>query len=324
MLPEAHARYQACDYAGVVELLGRLPRESLLAEPAEAVLLAHSARRVGGVDDLLEFVDETVEAARARDPAILCDALNLRGGILFERGRVQAAERTWCDLVDVATTADEPQFVARASNNLGVAAILSMRLESAIGSFHRAVSAYLRLSHARGLAQSHTNLGIIYREMDHEQETYANFQRALTWAHAAEADEELARIEGELALYHLYLCKDVNAAQSTAQQALDRYTSLGQPIGVAHVTRVLGLIAIARGQFDAAEELLDRALATAVQYNIKLLQGETLLALAANAQWRGALPRKFNCEEQAREIFAGLSAEPWGAQVAMRMQQLGR
>lgn len=324
MLSEAHARYEACDYVGVVELLGRLPRELLLAEPAEAVLLAHSARRVGGVDNLLEFVDETVEAARNSDPAVLCDALNLRGGLLFEQGRVQAAERTWCDLVDVATTVDEPRFVARASNNLGVTAILSMRLENAISSFHRAVSSYLRLGHARGLAQSHTNLGIVYREMDHELETYANFQRALTWGHAAEATEEIARTEGELALYQLYICKDFSAARTTAQEALERYTSLGQPGGIAHVTRVTGLIAIAKGQYAAADELLDRALIAARQYNIMLLQGETLLGLAANAQLRGALPQKFTFDEQAREIFGALSAEPWGAQVALRMQQLGR
>lgn len=319
---DARARYDAQDYAGVVELLAPLARRELLAEPANAFLLADSARRVGGVGDLLELARATADAARRQDPTVLCDALNLEGVLLFERGHTQAAERTWCDLVEVATSVDEPQFVARASNNLGITAVLSMRLDDAIASFQRAVSAYLRLGYARGLAQSHTNLGIVFREMDQEHESFASFQRALTWAYTAESMDDVARAEEELALFHLYIGKDARAAIATARKALDQFEELRQPSGIAHCSRTIGVIAFAQRHYHEADDMLNRALSMAREYNLQLLQGETLLALAALAQQRASMPESFTFRQQAAAVFADIDAEPWGEQVARRMAQI--
>lgn len=299
-----------------------MPREELLADPAQAIILANSARRVGGVEDLLSLVQGAVEAARVTDPIVLCEALNLEGALLFERGMVQAAERSWCDLVEVATLGDQPQFVARASNNLGVTAILSMRLTDAITSFQRAVNGYLRLGYARGLAQSHTNLGIVFRELDHEQESIASFERALTWGDTAESPEEIARTEEELALYHLYICKDTSGAQQIAQRALERFTELAQPRGIAHASRVTGLVAFASHRNRVAEDLLICANNLARENNLELLQGEILMALSVVAQRRGSSPERVTFHEQARAIFAAVQAEPWGEQVARRMHQI--
>jgi tetratricopeptide (TPR) repeat protein len=319
---DARDRYDAHDYAGVVELLGHLSREELLADPAQAFLLANSARRVGGVEDLLEFVRQIAQVARERDATVLCEAINLEGALLFEQGHVRAAERAWCDLVEVATSVDQSQFVARASNNLGITAVLSMRLEEAIVSFQRAVNGYLRLGYARGLAQSNTNLGIVFREMDHEQNALASFERALTYGYTAEAIEDVARAEEELALYYLYICKDTSTAHTLAQQALERFNELRQPGGIAQASRVAGVVALAEHQDAAADELLNRALASARSNQIQLLQGETLLALAVLAERRRARPERFTLQEQARAVFAAVSAQPWGEQVARRMEQL--
>ena len=319
---DARDRYEAHDYAGVVELLGDLPREELLADPAQAFMLANSARRVGGVDNLLEFARAIAQAARGGNATVLCEALNLEGALLFEQGHIQAAERTWCDLVEVATSVDEPQFVARASNNLGITAVLSMRLEDAIASFQRAINSFLRLSYPRGLAQSHTNLGIVFREMDHDQNALMNFERALTWGYTSEAMEDVARAEEEMALYYLYIVRDVRTAHDMAHQALERFKELRQPGGVAQASRVAGVIALAQHEDATADEVLNHALAAARTSNTQLLQGETLLALAVLAQRRGARPERFTLQEQARAVFAAVSAQPWGDQVARRMDQI--
>lgn len=319
---DARSCYEAFDYEGVVRLLGHLPRADLLAEPERAFLLADAARRVGGVDDVLQLTMQAAHAARSSHSELLCQILNLEGILQFERGLTQAAERTWCDLVEVATSVDEPQFVARASNNLGITAVLSMRLDDAIASFQRAVSAYLRLGYARGLAQSHTNLGIVFRELDQEHEAWASFQRALTWAYTAECMDDVARAEEELALFHLYLIGDRRTALATATTALERFQELRQPGGIAHASRTIGVVALAQRDFGHAADSLERALELARAHRLQLLEAETLLALACLAYRRGSPPQSVMMQQQAHEIFEKIDAEPWGEQVARRMTQI--
>ncbi|HEX6558159.1 MAG TPA: hypothetical protein VF021_01825 [Longimicrobiales bacterium] len=323
VLEVARQHYDARDYGSVVQLLRDLPRAGFTELPELGFIMADSARRVGGVDDVLELAIDVVAAARAAgDSRVLCDALNLQGVLLLEHGHPQAAERAWCELVVVASETDDPQYVARASNNLGISAILDMRLPDAINCLQRACAAYIRLGYARGLAQTNLNLGIVFREMDHEEESYAHFQRALTWAYAADGMDDVARIEQELALLQVYLTKDLATAAENAQMALQRFTSLGEPAGTADALKVIGVVAIANHDADEAQAALDAAIGLAREMKLLALEGETLFALAAVARLRHAYPDGYKLEQQAQAIFREMGAEGWAEQVRKRMMSL--
>ena len=323
-LETVRADYQSRNYADVVTALASAPRESLLAAPELGYMLADSARRVGGYDDVLTLITDVAEAARtAENNAVLCAALNLQGVILLERGQAQAAERTWCDLVIVASAADDPQFVARASNNLGVAAILDMRLETAITNFQRAISAYLRLGYARGCAQAHQNLGIVFRELDHVQEAHRHFEQAITFAHTADCSDDIARAEQEAALLVVYAHEDLQRAEDLAQQALERFALLRQPGGTAEAFRVLGVIALARRNRTEAMQSFQTALAIAQERHLRLLEAETLTGIARVARLSGDSPAAYQAQQHAEEIFADIGAAPWGQQLRRRMDAIG-
>jgi len=320
VLDVARQHYDARDYGSVVQLLRDVPRASLVAVPEMGFIMADAARRIGGVDDVLELAIEVVAAARAQhDSRVLCDALNLQGVLLLEHGHPQAAERAWCELVVVATESDNAQYVARASNNLGVSALLDMRLFDAINCFQRACSAYVRLGYAKGLAQSNLNLGIVFRELNHEEESYAHFQRALTWGYAADAMDEVARSEHELALLQVYVTNDLDAAAQNAQQALQRFTSLGEPAGTADALKVIGIVAIAQRKPDDAQAAFDASIGLARQAGLPVLEGETLFGLGAVARLREQFPEGYQLEQQAQAIFRAIGAEGWGEQVRKRM-----
>lgn len=325
MITDATAQYKARNYAAVVQILGGAPRDALLANPDQGFMLADAGRRVGNVANVQELIADVVEAARKqRADLVLCNALNLQGVLLLEAGHALAAERAWCELVVVATEADNPEFVARASNNLGVAAILSMRLDDAITSFNRSVAAYLRLGYSRGLAQSHQNLGIVFRELDHEKDSLASFERAMTWAYTADCMDDVARAEHELALLLLYAGKDTETAAVTAQQALNRFTDLGQPAGRAEALRVIGVVEMARRNFDPATKALSESLEIARTCGQRLLEAEVLLALAwlPSAGAGVELQKRSYLIGRAEAIFEEVGATPWGAQVRKRMEGL--
>jgi tetratricopeptide (TPR) repeat protein len=323
-LDSVRAEYQSRNYGEVVTALAAAPREVLLDAPELGYMLVDSARRVGGYDDVLRLITDVAEAARARgNNPVLCSALNLQGVILLERGQAQAAERAWCDLVIVASAADDPQFVARASNNLGVSAILDMRLETAITNFQRAISAYLRLGYARGCAQAHQNLGIVFRELDHAQEAHAHFEQAITFAHTADCPDDVARAEQETALLVVYAHEDLRRAEDLAQQALERFALLRQPAGTAEAFRVMGVVALARRNRAEALQSFQTALAIAQERHIRLLEAETLTGIARVARLNSDAPVAYQAQQQADEIFSTIGAVPWGQQLRRRMDAIG-
>ena len=323
LLDAAREHLENRNYAEVVRLLGRVPREDLLQVPEQGYLLADAGRRVGGIDDSLGLISAVVDAARTqRDNEVLCRALNLQGVMLMECGQSQAAERAWCDLVIVASEADSPQYVARASNNLGIAATVNMRLETAISSFQRAISAYVRLGYARGCAQSHQNLGIVFRELDHLQEAHQHFQQAMMFARSVDCPDDVARAQQESALLMVYGSEDLHRAGELASQALDKFSELRQPAGTAEALRVVGVVALARGSTDEAEQTLQNALTMARDLKLRLLEAETLLGLAAIARRKHDAPSSYTLQHQAHLIFDEIGAVPWGEQVQRRMAVL--
>jgi tetratricopeptide (TPR) repeat protein len=324
-LDSVRANYQARRYADVVAAVAASSPDAWKSTPELGYMLADSARRVGGYDgDILALITDVADAARAAgNTSVLCSALNLQGVIQLERGQAQSAERVWCDLVIVATAADDPQFVARASNNLGVSAILDMRLETAITNFQRAISAYLRLGYARGCAQAHQNLGIVFREMDHVQESHNHFEQAITFANTADCDDDVARAEQETALLMIYAREDLARAGELARQALERFSLLRQPAGTAEAFRVMGVVALASSNRDEASHSFQTALTIAQARQLRLLEAETLTGMARVARLHGEAPASYQMQQQAEQIFLDIGAAPWGQQVRRRMEELG-
>ena len=324
-LDHIREEYRARNYQQVVQSLLAIPREVLLNVPEQGYMLADAARRVGGYPDILGLVEDVVVAAQARgDSDVLCSALNLQGLILLEQGRTAAAERAWFDLVIVATAADDPQSVARASNNLGAAATIDMRLSTAIANFQRAIASYLRLGYARGCAQAHHNLGIVYRELNHMQEAHKHFRNAITFAQTADCIDDVARAEHETALLMVYAKEDLTVAQQLAQRALDKFTQLEQPAGTAEALRVIGVIALARHRLDEAEQALANALRVAQDLKLRLLEAEVLAAQARVSALQNDARRSQSHQHHAETIFRDINAESWGQQVLRRMDDLAK
>ena len=216
----------------------------------------------------------------------------------------------------------EQRDVARASRNLGVAAIRDMRLEAAIANFQRANSSYLRLGHARGCAQAHQYLGIVYREMDHAQEAHKHFGNAITFARAADGIDDIARAERETALLMVYAREDLEHAHQCATQCLEKFSELKQPAGTAEALHAVGVVALARQRFDEAQQALTEALRIATDLELHILQAETLLALARLARLQNDEPRAYLLQQTAANLFKATGAHAWGKQVQRRMEAI--
>lgn len=319
LLERARALDRQRAYPELATLLEGVAPEERLREPELGLLLADVSRRLGRGDEALALA-EAVEAPlrRGGHDRLLRSRYNLVGMLLFERGEIDAAERIWLELLEDAQAGSDSEWLARATQNLGVVYTLTDRAEEAMTSHARAIAAYQRLGHRRGLAQAHQNLAITYRDAGHPERAERHFAEAARHAREDGSEDELARVEQERALLIL-LGGDVAHARSTAHNALRRFTRLGDPAGQAEVHRVLGLTAFAAGDLADARRELDAALLAG---GTRLLQAEVHAALAALERVRGDSAAAATHDSLADEGFAALGAGGWGERERQRLARI--
>ncbi len=315
VLERARALEADRDYVGLARLMERLPATELLAEPELAYLLADARRRAGDRRGALELARALLPACQRRgNDRLYRRRSNLEAICLFELGELDGAEAEWGRLLDAATVAGDDALVARASQNLGIVLTVTGRREEAVVMHERAIAAHQRLGDARGLAQAHNNLAIAYRDLGLFAEADRAFRRAMAHAQADRSDDELGRIEQEWSLL-LAARGEVAVAEVTAMRSLGRFRLLGQAVGAADTMRVLGIIALWDGRPLEARVRLGQALLRARELHARLLEAETLAALACVAHLEGDPAAYRRDEALAGAIFEELSAVAWGRRV---------
>lgn len=319
LLEQARALNRARDYPALAQLLESAEAHVRTADPELPLLLADVWRRLGRADESLALA-HALEPRLRRDghDRLLRHQQNLLGMLLFEGGEIDAAERTWLALLDDAQRAGDSEWVARATQNLGVVYTLKDRARDAMTCHTRAIAAYQRLGHRRGLAQSHQNLAIAYRDAGYSDQADQHFREAATHARADGSQDELARVEQERALL-LLLSGDVALARSTAQSALRAFTRLGDPNGAAEAWRVLGLAALAVADHDEARAAFTRALEPGGN---RLLHAEVHAALAELERQQGRTAEAEASAAEAARTFGELGASGWGAREQDRIRQI--
>jgi len=293
-LDDARALRAAGDWRALADRGAATPPEVLAAEPEVAYAYAAACRHLGDARRAVQVAELARDEARRHGNRLLsAEAVNLIGNACFEQGRLEDAERSFAELLQGAADWGDEEFTARASNNLGVISNVRGRRDLALGYYERAAAAYQRIGNFFGLAQTHQNLGISYRDLGFDADADAHFRRAMEMVDAARAAgvaraetdlESLVGIaETERALLRAR-AGDGALAEALARRALQRFRDLGEPWGQADALRVLAAAARAAGRDSDARALLDQSLEIAREHNY-------LLPLAEVQRDRGLLLR---------------------------------
>jgi tetratricopeptide (TPR) repeat protein len=251
-----------------VEVMG--PGET----PELEYLLADALRRVGRSGDAIELAHRAERgASRNGDRRLLLRAINLLGMLAFESGSLVSAGEWFDKLLERATEWTDDEFVARASNNLGILANVRGERELAMTFYQRATAAYHRLGHLRGIAQTSYNLGISFRDLAFPEEAERHYVQAIRYAEMSKSEDVIALAETERA-YLRVLSGDGALAESMAARALERHRSMEDPGGSANAMRVLARAAEVRGELDLALRRLEQASALTERCDDPLLGAE--------------------------------------------------
>jgi tetratricopeptide (TPR) repeat protein len=273
-LVEARALAKMSEWGALCERVSALPEAAVVAEPELAVLYADSCRRIGQALRSLE-VGERLESSvrRTGRKDLTLRLTNVIGMALFEAGRMEEAARRFQALLDDATAWRNVEFTARAANNQGIIANVQGRRDLALSCYQHALAAYQGLGHFRGLAQTHHNLGISYRDLGLHAEADAHYRRAIEFGRKAGSEDVIALAELERAVLRA-MAGDGRMAEALARRASHRFRRLGDPVGRAEALRVLAAAARADGRNRLAEKRLDAAFAVAREHQDQLLLAE--------------------------------------------------
>jgi tetratricopeptide (TPR) repeat protein len=276
--------------------------------PEVQLCAATAATRLGQMDLAASLASEALERFRMRsDSDGRLRAVNLLGAISFERGRLADAEGCFAEAQRLAEQSTDDLLAARAANNLASVAALRGSADEAVSLYRRALLAYQRLGDRRGIAETHHNLGLTFREMGKFIEAEAAITEAVRHAELA-ADASLialaltGRAEIELARGH----------PPMAAQALDRAAQLAleadDDLGAAEVRRLRAMLALAASDATTARDEAERAYEVAVRCGGALLRGECAAVLSLALRALGRTLEAEGRRDEAVTVFRSLGA----------------
>ena len=245
------------------EVLGRL--EALGADQVErrtplALLAAEASGRLGDLPAAERWAALALAAARERgEPQAELRARNYQGLIALRQGDTDAAERHLTAALDLARRQSDALFEARCLNNLGVIANLRGDGTQALADYQLALAAYQQAGLVRGMAETHHNIGITWRDLGDHQRALAAAEQAVRLARIVKDDTLIGLTLFGRAAIHLQQT-DSSLAGAELERAAEAYRRVEFESGLAEVWRLQAGVLRLKGNVAGTLDLLRRAL----------------------------------------------------------------
>ncbi len=273
----------------LAERAGAARREARWTEcvPLAAVGLVHSAR--------LDFPLETTEF------------LSNLGVAAFERGDMPRAERRFRDALTVAGRLDNPRAQAGALINLGAVANVRGQLEAALDHYRRGRWAAHRAGHHVGEARALNNLGMVFADLGRWRAASRCYRMARRIAMELR-DDALVGVIALNATEVLIEAGRLDEARESCDEAVERLTSAGDPLGTAEAYRFYGQIYSATGKTALAEAHFRRAADRGRALDAPLTEAEALRELGHLHLTRGKHRSALESFGRSLKLFRSLEA----------------
>ena len=307
-LHEAQRHANAGRYVELLDYLAALAREDLERSPTLLLLKAIGHARLGQMDAASAWALSALMRARMLgDRTVEVRALNISGAIALERGGINESIHYFARAQEEAMLEGDLGTVGRAANNLGVIANMQGEYGRAVGSFTTALGAYERVRNERGIAESHHNLGIVYRDQGKLAEALSAADDAVR--EATLADDASLRAQTLAGRAEIRTAAgDAELAIREARLAIELHRALHDQVRMAEDQRILANALAMTGKVDEAVALLNEVMAQAEEFDRPLLLGSAQRDLAQLTFRRGQLEVARDLAQRARGVFVRLGA----------------
>jgi diguanylate cyclase (GGDEF)-like protein/putative nucleotidyltransferase with HDIG domain len=310
------------DFAQVLAMLDASEQQA--RKVAVLRWIARTHQQDADYDLALDVIDRAERlATELGDRAGHGHCLIVRANISWQRGDLDAANTLYSAALDVAHEVSDARLAAVASQNLGVVASARGSFDQAFHHYRTSIAAHRTLGHPRDTAIAQNNLGRLYLDHDDLDEAEAELDQALALATSI-GDTNTAAM-AEINLADLWTQRGAHAkASALCQAAQARSADTGSSEVDGEVQKLLGRIALARQDVDAAEQHFARAEAIAEKREDLLLRAQIARERAEMYRGQGRTRELLQSLNGAYALFTQLRASHAMAAVTALMRRLER
>ncbi|CAN5691933.1 hypothetical protein BH23GEM8_BH23GEM8_15840 [soil metagenome] len=235
-------------------------------------------------------------------------AANICGIIRHAQGDLEAAREIYEQVIELAREAGDDETLGIGCQNLGVVANARGDLWEARALYLEAVCSWVRSPRPHVAANIYNNLGMVCADLEEWMESEVHFLRGIEIAERPGQPQQLAQLSTGRA-EPLIRMGEFAAARDSLNRAEALALELDDSRILVDVCRFRGMIARLGGEYDQAEEYLERALAIAESAKTEQEYAE---AMEEMARLRWAMDRRGAARvvlREARRIYQSLGAE---------------
>lgn len=289
------------EYVSVVASLSDVAPALLESNPDVGLMYAHALLVSDNLEQGLSVARQlkgvclrsgNLQLKRRRD--------SIEATLLFARGDLDAAITGWTAVLEEAAEDADYLLLARAANNLGMAADIRCEFLTATAHYLRALSAYQSLGDGSGIMGVQANLGITYRKCGKADLAEDYLSRALDYSISARLPYYNGLIEVEKGVLYL-ITRDITRAENSARKAKALFQDVNSTGGLAETSLLLGRIRADVGNWQVATEEFSSALRLSRDAKRRLVEAETL------EEW-GVLLWQRHDLSAATEMISGATA----------------
>ena len=250
----------------VLDRLHRLPAPVLEGRTAFALLATEAHGRLGDHPQAQRWAELVLLLARSRgERQAELRALHYKGAIALRHGDVDQAEDRFAEALMLARALQDDTAEARCLNNLGIIAFLRGDPGAALANYQLALAAYQQAGVVRGIAETHHNIGISWRERGDYRQALEAAEQAVRLARELQDDTLLGLALTGRAETHLVM-GDAALAAAELVRAAEAYHRVQFEAGLPEVWRLQAGVARARGDTAGAIALLEQAAEVATRH----------------------------------------------------------
>jgi tetratricopeptide (TPR) repeat protein len=299
----------------LLALLSPLSLGDLISEPELGLRLALTHFHLSRFSDASVLVQQLAEPCRRRGfDQLYRRRLNLEANLLVEAGDPDRAEAAYLEVLDRSIAAGDQRWVAFATLNLSSIAGIRGEWMTAIAAAQRAIAAFQQIGEIFQIASCHQNLAMAYRELGLYARADSHFEQAahLFAASGCDVAYRLSSLTAERAV-SISASGDHRRAEAMVRHALDRLGPLSAEgywlaRDIGETIRVLGIVLMGQAKYSAARDCFERALRSAKDEKVRLLEGEVYEALSELAEREKKAGEAMRWATQAVQVYAGLGA----------------
>jgi tetratricopeptide (TPR) repeat protein len=308
-LAELRAQAELGRHREVLDRLHRLPVAALEGRTAFALLATEAHGRLGDHGEAQRWADLVLVLARSRgERQAELRALNYKGAIALRHGDVDQAEGRFADALMLARAVQDHTAEARCLNNLGIIAFLRGDPAAALAVYQLALAAYQQAGVVRGIAETHHNIGISWRERGDYRQALEAAEQAVRLATQLQDDSLLGLALTGRAETHL-LMGDAALAAAELARAAEAYHRVQFEAGLPEVWRLQAGVARVRGDTAGAIALLEQAAELATRQASAEALAAVQRDLGAALEARGDAAGARAARARAVELYERLGAK---------------